>query len=113
MRYPASEKVEIIRLVEQSHLSVRRTLEQIGVSRPTFYRWYDRYQAGGPEALEDRPSRPSRVWNRIPDDIRQQILTLALEETELSPRELTGASPTPPAISYQKQRFIVCSKPTT
>ena len=88
MRYPASEKVEIIRLVEQSHLSVRRTLEQIGVSRPTFYRWYDRYQTGGPEALEDRPSRPSRVWNRIPDDIRQQILTLALEETELSPREL-------------------------
>jgi len=88
MRYPASEKVEIIRLVEQSHLSVRRTLEQIGVSRPTFYRWYDRYQTGGPEALEDRPSRPSRVWNRIPDDIRQQILTLALKETELSPREL-------------------------
>ena len=88
MRYPASEKVEIIRLVEQSHLSVRRTLEQIGVSRATFYRWYDRYQTGGPEALEDRPSRPSRVWNRIPDDTRQQILALALEETELSPREL-------------------------
>jgi putative transposase len=88
MRYPASEKVEIIRLVEQSHLPVRRTLEQIGVSRPTFYRWYDRYQTGGPEALEDRPSRPSRVWNRIPDDTRQQILALALEETELSPREL-------------------------
>ena len=88
MRYPASEKVEIIRLVEQSHLPVRRTLEQIGVSRATFYRWYDRYQTGGPEALEDRPSRPSRVWNRIPDDTRQQILVLALEETELSPREL-------------------------
>jgi transposase-like protein len=48
MRYPASEKLEIIRLVEQSHLPVRRTLEQIGVSRPTFYRWYDRYQTGGP-----------------------------------------------------------------
>ncbi len=88
MRYPASEKVEIIRLVEQSHLSVRRTLGQIGVSRATIYRWYDRYQTGGPEALEDRPSRPSRVWNRIPDDTRQQILALALEETELSPREL-------------------------
>jgi putative transposase len=88
MRYRASEKVEIIRLVEQSHLSVRRTLEQIGISRATFYRWYDRYQTGGPEALEDRPSRPSRIWNRIPDDTRQQILVLALEETELSPREL-------------------------
>ena len=26
MRYPAGEKLEIIRLVEQSHLPVRRTL---------------------------------------------------------------------------------------
>ena len=38
MRYPASEKLEIIRLVEQSHQPVKRTLEQIGVSRPTFLR---------------------------------------------------------------------------
>jgi hypothetical protein len=33
MRYPAAEKLEIIRLVEQSHLPVRRVLEQIGVRR--------------------------------------------------------------------------------
>ena len=44
MRYPASEKLEIIKLVEQSHLSARRTLEQIGVPPATFYRWCDRYQ---------------------------------------------------------------------
>lgn len=88
MRYPASEKIEIIRLVEQSHQSVRRTLEQIGVSRATFYRWVDQYQTGGPEALADRPSRPGRIWNRIPEEIQSQIIELALEETELSPREL-------------------------
>ena len=36
MRYPASEKLEIIRLVEQSALPVRRTLEKIGIPRATF-----------------------------------------------------------------------------
>ena len=41
MRYPAAEKLEIIRLVEQSHLPVRRTLEMLGIPRATFYRWYD------------------------------------------------------------------------
>jgi len=65
MRYPASEKLGIIRLVEQSHLPVRSTLEKLGVTRATFYRWYDAFQRGGPEALADRPSRPSRVWNRL------------------------------------------------
>jgi predicted DNA-binding protein (UPF0251 family) len=37
MRYPANEKLEIIRIVEQSHLPVKRTLAKLGVSRPTFY----------------------------------------------------------------------------
>jgi hypothetical protein len=59
--YAASEKAEIIRLVEQSHLPVRRTLEQLGIPRAAFYRWYDLYQTGGPEALGDRSSRPGRV----------------------------------------------------
>jgi hypothetical protein len=42
MRYSASEKLEIIRIVEQSHLPVKRTLAKLGVSRPTFYRCTDR-----------------------------------------------------------------------
>ena len=42
MRYPASEKAEIIRLVEASHLPARRTLATLGIPRATFYRWYDR-----------------------------------------------------------------------
>ena len=88
MRYPASEKLEIIRIVEQSHLPAKRTLDGLGIARRTFYRWYDRYREGGPEALEDRPSAPSRVWNRIEDDIRGQIIERALEQTELSPRDL-------------------------
>ena len=88
MRYPAAEKLEIIRLVEQSHLSVRRTLAKIGIPPTTFYRWYDRFVEHGPEGLEDRPSSPSRVWNRIPETERDRIVNLALEEPELSPREL-------------------------
>ena len=88
MRYSASEKAEIIRLVGQSALPVKRTLEKLGIPRATFYRWCDVYQSGGPEALDDRSPRPDRVWNRIPDDIRERIVQLALDEPTLSPREL-------------------------
>ena len=88
MRYPASEKLEIIRLVEQSHLGVGSTLDKLGIPKTTFYRWYDRFLAFGDAGLEDRNSSPGRVWNRIPDDVRGQIIDLALEETQLSPREL-------------------------
>ena len=88
MRYPASEKLEIIRLVERSHLPVRRTLDKLGIPATTFYRWYDRYRAFGEAGLEDRARGPGRVWNRIPDDVRRRVVDLALDEPELSPREL-------------------------
>jgi len=91
MRYPASEKLEIIRTVETSPLPVRRTLDQIGIPKSTFYAWYDRYQSGGLDALEDHRPTPRRVWNRIPDDVREKILKFALDETDLSPRELAVA----------------------
>jgi putative transposase len=88
MRYPASEKLEIIRTVERSQLGVRRTLEQIGIPRSTFYNWYDRYVSEGFDGLEDKKPEPGPVWNKVPDDIVKQLVTLALAEPEMSPREL-------------------------
>ena len=104
MRYPASEKLEIIRIVEQSHLPTKITLDKLGVARRTFYRWYDRYLEGGPEALADKPSSPSRVWNRIPKVIHDQIIDLALEQSELSPREL--------AVRFTDERRYFVSEAT-
>src|SRR5688572_18512954 len=91
MRYAASEKLEIIRTVETSHLPVRRTLAKIGIPKSTFYTWLDRYASGGLDALEDHRPRPHRVWNRIPDDVRERIVALALDEPDLSPREVAVA----------------------
>jgi putative transposase len=88
MRYPATEKLEIIRLVEQSHLPAKRTLAQLGIPKTTFYRWYDRFLTHGPEGLEDGTGGSARVWNRIADSVRGQIVEMALEHTELSSREL-------------------------
>ena len=88
MRYSVSEKLEIIDLVEGSHLSARQTLAKLGIARTTFYRWYDRYLQRGDAGLKDQSPKPHRVWNRIPDDIRHKVVKLALKETELSPREL-------------------------
>ena len=70
VRVSASEKLELIRLVEGSLLSIRRTLTEIGLPHSTFSAWYKRSLEGGPEALEDRKPRCRSVWNRIPERIR-------------------------------------------
>ena len=88
MRPTASEKMEIIRLVEQTELPVRATLRQLGVPRSTFYGWYQRYLAEGYDGLHDHKPVQRRRWNTIPKTVQEQVLELALERTDLSPREL-------------------------
>jgi putative transposase len=100
MRYPASEKLEIIRTVEGSHLPTKQTLDILGIPRTTFYRWYALYLEGGLDGLSDKPSRPGSVWNRIPDTRRDDLIEFALEHEALSTREL--------AVKYtdEKRYFI-------
>ncbi len=88
MRYPAAEKLEVIRLVERSHLPAKQTLDMLGIPRTTFYRWYERYRRDGNDGLQDKVPQPNRVWNRIPDAVRDRLIMLALDRPELSPREL-------------------------
>lgn len=108
MRYTAAEKQEIIRLVEQSALSVRRTLAQMGIPRSTFYAWYDRYREGGAPALEDGHPAPQRVWNKLPGSVSEAIVDLALAEPELSPGSWQRPLSMSRSISSRKLRCIGC-----
>jgi transposase InsO family protein len=88
MTLSPSEKYEVIRLVEESELSVRRTLNELGVSRSSFYRWYKAYRDNGYEGLVARSKSPRQFWNKLPESVKEQCLEVALEHPELSPREL-------------------------
>lgn len=88
MRHSASEKMEVIRIVGESDLSVRRTLELLGIPRTTFYRWHRRYELGGFGNLEDRKPQPPQAWNQISGRKRDEIVDLALARTDLSPRQI-------------------------
>ena len=84
----ASEKLAIIRLVEESELSVRRTLDEIKVGRTSFYRWYSAYEQGGLDGLENQGRSSRRHWNRIPDSVCSLIVAVALDRPDLTPRAL-------------------------
>jgi len=102
MRYPASEKLEIIRTVEASHLPVRQTLKMLSIPSSTYYDWYARCVEGGIDALTDRSPRPRSVWNRIPGKVREDIVDFALEHEDLTPREL--------AVKYTDERRYFVSE---
>ncbi len=66
MRYGPSEKREIIRVVEESELSVRRTLKELGVHRSTFSNWYCLYFEEGESGLAPKKPKAQGFWNKIP-----------------------------------------------
>ncbi len=88
MRYKQAEKMEIIKLVEDSSLSVKQTLRELDVSKSTFYNWYRRYLENGYDGLADKDPNPGAIWNRIPDPIQEQVVDIALDLPDKSPREL-------------------------
>lgn len=88
MRYSPAEKMEVIRLVEQSDRPVANTLWELGIARSTFYEWYRRYEEYGFEGLLNRSSQPRQTWNRIPKEVREQVVRIALKYPDKSPRQL-------------------------
>jgi putative transposase len=104
VRRSASEKLEIIRLVDQTELPVWETLRRLGVPRSTFYGWYQRYEAEGFDGLHDQQPAPRPRWNKIPETVRKELIDLALERSELSPREL--------ACRYTDERAYFVSEST-
>jgi transposase InsO family protein len=89
MRLSASEKEEIILLVERSELGVNRTLKQLGIPKTTFYKWYNVYTEKGLVGLENKNPGSRRQWNSIPQEEKNLVVSVALEFTDLSPRELS------------------------
>jgi transposase InsO family protein len=88
MRFSQTEKMEIIKLVEESTVSANRTLKELGIHKTTFYKWYKRYTQGGFDALAPNKRNQNRVWNRIPQQEKNRVVDVALEKESFTCREL-------------------------
>lgn len=88
MRFTASEKQEIIHIVDRSEIGVNKTLREIGLNKSTFYNWYKAYSDNGIDGLEPNKRTSNRQWNTIPQEQKNLVVEFALEFPHLSSREL-------------------------
>lgn len=65
---PAKGRLAMLRWHDDHGRTVSLTCRHFAISRPTFYRWQERYRRGGLRGLEDRSHRPRQVtpptWTR-------------------------------------------------
>jgi putative transposase len=76
-----SEKGELLARVESQSGRKRKVLEELGISRSTYYRWRQGH---------NETKRRIRPWNRITPNEEHRILAVAREFPELSSRHLSA-----------------------
>jgi transposase InsO family protein len=85
----SDRKLEILRFVEGSAGRVAEALSRLGISPSTYYRWRQRFRAGGVQGLHDRKPLRDRTWNQLLPEERAKILNVALLYPEWSSREIS------------------------
>ena len=80
--------MEIIRVVERSALSVRRTLRELDVTPSSFYTWYGKYLEDGYDGLANNHKSPKQFWNAIPAWEKERVVQVARNYPEKSCREI-------------------------
>jgi transposase InsO family protein len=76
-------------LVERVHAGrpVAHVAAELGISRATGYKWWNRWRAEGRAGLADRPSRARRIPRRTPAAVERQVCLLR-RERKLGPARL-------------------------
>jgi len=85
----AEHKLQVLRAVAGSDLTVKETLAQLKIARSTYYRWRSNFLRRGLPGLKDLPSNQGRVWNQILPYERDKVLEIALLYPEWSSRQVS------------------------
>jgi transposase InsO family protein len=83
-----SQRYEFVVLASQSGLAFKELCRRFGISRKTGYKWLERYQQSGAEALKDRSRRPVRSPQQTPPEVGERVIALRLENPAWGGRKL-------------------------
>ena len=82
------QREELIRDVERSPGRRNRLLNELNISRTTYYRWRRAYDESGLDGVIRGRPVARRIWNKLLAEEEERIVKIAKLHPELSPRLL-------------------------
>jgi len=75
-RTAVDERKAFITALQRREQSFSALCRYFGVSRPTGYKWLERFESAGEDALEDQSKVPFHQPRAMPEALREPILEL-------------------------------------
>src|SRR4051812_38104700 len=76
-----TQRLEFVILASGSPIAFKELCRRYGVSRKTGYKWLERYEVGGAEALVDRSRKPIHSPKQVAPELAARVIALHLETT--------------------------------
>lgn len=83
-----SLREEFVMLAEAHEANTSMLCRRFGISRKCGYKWIERFESGGVEALSDRSRRPRRSPARCGDGIERMVIETRLRHPAWGPRKI-------------------------
>jgi len=85
------QRLQFLSSYQKEEMSVADLCREYGISRPTGYRWINRYHETGPEGLVDRSRRPHGCSHATLEPIENTILVLRAKHPSWGARKLKAS----------------------
>jgi len=82
------QREDLIKDVEKTPGRRSRLLNELQISRTTYYRWRNSYDESGLDGITKGKPVAKRIWNKLTPEEELRILAVAKQHPELSPRLL-------------------------
>jgi transposase len=82
------QRLQFLSSYQKEEMSVADLCRAYGISRPTAYRWINRYNETGREGLVDRSRRPHTCWHATLEPMENAILVLRAKHPSCGARKL-------------------------
>lgn len=82
------QRKKFIIACNDNYLNFTRLCQDFGISRPTGYKWLERYEDEGVDGLSDRSRAPYSHPNIINDQIEKEILEMKYKFPHLGPKKI-------------------------
>jgi transposase len=82
------QRLQFLSSYQKEEMSVADLCRAYGISRPTAYRWINRYNEAGPVGLVDRSSRPHSCSHATLEPMENAILVLRAKHPSWGARKL-------------------------